>query len=498
MKNRLRIFYIASEVAPFAKSSSLADVARAIPKALFDYGHDVRVMMPKYGTISERRYVLREVIRLKQIPVKIADEEHLVSIKSAFLPDTKVQVYFLEYKPYFDRPDLYIDRKTGKEYPDNAQRFFLFCKAVLETIKLLHWEPNVIHCNDWQTAMIPWLLHHEYGKDPFFAKVLTVLSIHDIAFQGVFDTKIVEKLGIDAQFKQSGSDLVCSNKINFLKAGIIHADIISTVSPTYALEIQQDEQLSCGLQEVLKERCQDIHGILYGVDYSVWNPETDPLIPEKYNSNTIHVKSVAKRALLQQANLPYDAAVPLIGMITQLTAHKGIELVAEAMDQLIKIPIQLVILGAGEAKYQKMLEKLAKKYAKHLAVFFRFDDQLAHLIEAGSDMFLLPSRYEPCGLYQLYSLKYGTIPIVHKTGGLADTVIDVTKDDQHGNGFVFNTYSATSLIDAVKRAVRIFKDESTWQKLAKRVMKQDFSWQSVADRYIKLYQKLESQKKKKP
>ncbi|MBN2356018.1 glycogen synthase GlgA [candidate division KSB1 bacterium] len=497
MKNRLRIFYLATEVAPFAKTGGLADVASALPKALFEYGHDVRVMMPKYGTISERRYVLREVIRLKQIPLTMAGEEHVVSIKSAFLPDTKVQVYFLDYKPYFDRPDLYMDGKTGKDYPDNAQRFFLFCKAVLETIKLLHWEPHIIHCNDWQTAMIPWLLRHDYSEDSFFSKTLTILSVHNLAYQGSFDPSILPKLGIPRELKEPGSDLECYNKINFLKAGIVHADVISTVSPTYALEIQNDAELGCGLQGLLKKRCDDMYGLLNGVDYNVWNPENDPYIPQKYSAANLNDKRPAKQALLQQAKLPYDTAVPVVGMISRLVEQKGIELVAEAIDDLVKLPVQLVILGTGDPKYHKLLEKLAKTHAKHVAIFLRFDDELAHLIEAGSDMFLMPSRYEPCGLNQMYSLKYGTIPIVRMTGGLADTVVDYNEDSNHGNGFVFKPYSAAALSDAVKRAVRVFKDEAAWQKMVKRAMKQDFSWHVVADRYIKLYQKLENQKRKK-
>lgn len=497
MKNRLRIFYLATEVAPFAKTGGLADVASALPKALFEYGHDVRVMMPKYGTISERKYVLREVIRLRQIPLSLAGEEHVVSMKSAFLPDTKVQVYFLDYKPYFDRPDLYIDGKTGKDYPDNAQRFFLFCKAVLETIKLLHWEPHIIHCNDWQTAMIPWLLQNDYRQDPFFSKVLTILSVHNLAYQGSFDASILPKLGIAEHFKEQGSDLECHNRINFLKAGIVHADVISTVSPTYALEIQNNTELACGLQGLLKQRCQDIHGILNGVDYAVWNPENDPYIPKKYSINTLNDKLSAKQALLQQAKLPADTTVPVIGMISRLVEQKGVDLVLEAIDRLVKLPVRLVILGTGEPKYHKMLEKIARAHSQHLAVFLGFDDQLAHLIEAGSDMFLMPSRYEPCGLNQIYSLRYGTIPIVRKTGGLADTVVDYNEDDTRGNGFVFNQYTAAAMLEAVKRAVRAYHDESVWQKIIKRAMKQDFSWHMVADRYIKLYQKLENQKRKK-
>lgn len=497
MKNRLRIFYLSTELTPFAKTGGLADVASALPKALFEYGHDVRVMMPKYGSISERRYVLREVIRLKEIPIKMGEQEHVVSVKSAFLPDTKVQVYFLDYKPYFERADYYVDSKTGRDFPDNAQRFFLFCKAVLETIKLLHWEPHIILCNDWQTAMIPWLLQNDYRDDPFFAKVLAILSIHNLAYQGSFDPSILPLLGLPKNLATSGSDLEANDKINFLKAGIVHADAITTVSPTYALEIQNDAELGCGLQSLLKKRREDISGILNGVDYNVWNPEIDPLIPEKYTAATLKGKAVAKQALLAQSKLSYDPKVPVIGIISRLAEQKGFELVVEAIEEIIKLPAQLIILGTGDAKYHKMAEKLAKAHAKKIAVFLRFDEPLAHLIEAGSDMFLMPSRFEPCGLNQMYSLKYGTIPIVRKTGGLADTVIDYDHDNGHGNGFVFGPYNHTALFEAIKRANRLFKDEASWQKLVKRVMKLDFSWHLAADRYIKIFQKIENFNRKK-
>lgn len=497
MKNRLRVLYLSTEVAPFAKTGGLADVASALPKALFEQGHDVRVMMPKYGNISERRYTLREVIRLKEIPILVGGHEHAVSAKSAFLPDTKVQVYFLDYKPYFERQDYYVDAATGKDFPDNAERFFLFCKTVLETIKLLHWEPHIIHCNDWQTALVPWLLRHEYKDDPFFAKAVTVLSIHNLAFQGIFAPSVLPKLGLPETLTQPGSDLEFFGKINFLKAGIKSADLITTVSPTYATEIQNDQEVGCGLQGLLMERKDDLCGILNGVDYGIWNPEKDSLIPEKYNAVTLKEKEKNKKALAKEAGFPFDAKVPVIGMISRLTDQKGFDLIAAAIDDLLRLDVQIVILGTGDPRYHKMLEKMAKAHPKQVALFLRFDDQLAHLIEAGSDMFLMPSRYEPCGLNQMYSLKYGTVPIVRKTGGLADTIVDADADPNGGNGFVFIAYEAGAMVDAVARAVNAFKDDKAWQKLIKRCMKQDFSWQAAADKYVKLYLKLETAKKKK-
>jgi starch synthase len=497
MKNRLRVLYLSTEVAPFAKTGGLADVASALPKALFEQGHDVRVMMPKYGNISERRYTLREVIRLKDIPIQVGKQEHIVSAKSAFLPETKVQVYFLDYKPFFERADYYVDGATGKDFPDNAQRFFLFCKAVLETIKLLHWEPHIIHCNDWQTALIPWMLRNQYQNDPFFAKAITILSIHNLAFQGGFPPAVLEELGLSAELAAPGSDLEFYGKINYLKGGIKSADLITTVSPTYAEEIQSDPDLGCGLQGLLLERKDDLCGILNGVDYGIWNPEKDALIPAKYGAVNLKDKEKNKKALAKEAGFPFDPEVPIIGMISRLTNQKGFDLIADAIEELLKLKVQLVILGTGDPQYHKLLEKLHKAHPQQIAIFLRFDDQLAHLIEAGSDMFLMPSLYEPCGLNQMYSLKYGTIPVVRKTGGLADTIIDADADANNGNGFVFADYSAKALVDAVRRAVAAFRDEKGWQKMIKRCMKQDFSWAIAADKYIKLYLKLETAKKKK-
>ncbi len=497
MKNRLRVLYLSTEVAPFAKTGGLADVASALPKALFEDGHDVRVIMPKYGNINERRYTLREVIRLKEIPIRVGKQDHMVSAKSAFLPDTKVQVYFLDYKPFFERTDYYVDSATGVDFPDNAERFFLFCKAVLETIKLLHWEPHIIHCNDWQTAMVPWLLKNNYQEDPFFAKAITVLSVHNLAYQGSFPTETLQRLGLPEELGSAGSELECYGKINFLKAGLSAADIITTVSPTYAIEIQNDPELGCGLNGLLKDRKEDLCGILNGVDYAVWNPETDPLIPEKFSAANLKGKIKNKEELMTRARLPYNPAVPVIGVISRLADQKGFDLIAAAMDDLLALKVQMVILGTGEPKYHKLLEKLSKAHPQQVAVFLTFDDQLAHLIEAGSDMFLMPSRYEPCGLNQMYSLRYGTIPIVRKTGGLADTIIDYDADANHGNGFVFEKYDAKALKSAVSRAVKLFKDDKSWQKLIKRCMKLDFSWHAAADKYVKLYLKLENSKKKK-
>ncbi|MBN1997539.1 glycogen synthase GlgA [candidate division KSB1 bacterium] len=494
MKNRLRILFLSSEVAPFAKTGGLGDVSSALPKALYEMGHDIRVMMPKYGTISERKYVLREVIRLKKIPVKMGGAEHATCAKSAFIPDSKVQVYFLDYKPFFERPGLYIDPKTGQDFPDNAERFLLFCRAVFETVRLLHWEPQVIHCNDWQTALIPWLLKYELKTDGFFQKTTTLLSIHNMAYQGAFEQASVSNLGLPVDIFNKNNDMEAYGKTNFLKAGILNADMLTTVSPRYAQEIQNDPKMGAGLENVLKKRSKDLYGILNGVDYSIWDPGVDDLIENKYDVSDVTGKKENKKTLSEKCGFTFDESIPIVGIVSRLVEQKGFDLVISALPQMISMGMQIVILGMGDEKYHEGFTKLAKKYPKNLAVFLKFDETLAHLIEAGSDMFLMPSLFEPCGLNQMYSLRYGTVPIVRNVGGLADTIIDYDTDTGKGNGFVFTDSDDRTLLETFKRAMEVYRDQGSWLKLLKRGMKADFSWKSTAEKFVKLYSKLEKKK----
>ena len=496
MKNRLKILFLSSEVAPFAKTGGLADVSSALPKAFFDLGHDVRIMMPKYGSINERKYVLREVIRLKKIPVTMGGVEYITSAKSAFIPDTKVQVYFLEYKPFFDRADLYVDPKTKLDYPDNPERYALFCKAVVQTIKVLHWEPQIIHCNDWQTALIPWMLRNSLNQDPFFARTRSLLSIHNLAYQGTFSSEHLPGLGIPESLAESGSEMEFYGKLNFLKAGILNADTITTVSPTYAREIQGDSDLSSGLGDVLQSRRRDIYGILNGADYTLWDPETDPLIARNYSAASLKDKVENKRTLCEKCGMSFDPDIPVIGMISRLTEQKGFDLICDGFDELMALGVQLVILGTGDPKYHDELSEWCRKYPQQTALHLRFDNNLAHLIEAGSDIFLMPSRFEPCGLNQMYSMKYGTIPVVRNTGGLADTVIDAAEQPGKGTGFLFEAFESGAMIAAVRNAKEAYNDRSGWGRLMKRAMKNNFSWTSAAEKYIKLYSKLENKRQR--
>ena len=487
MASKLNILFVSSEVYPFAKTGGLADVSSALPVALKELGHDVRIFMPRYRQISDRKFVLRDVIRLQNISINMGGKTYVFDIKSAFMPNAKVQVYFLDYKPFFDRDGLYVDPETGKDYPDNAERFALFSKAAIEILNILHWHADVIHCNDWQSALVPAYLKTIYADDPFYKSVRSLLTIHNIGYQGNFAAEVLPKIDLPANLFYPAGPIEFYNQVSFLKAGLSFANKINTVSPTYAREIQESAEYGMGMEGVLKSRSKDVFGILNGVDYSVWDPSVDDLIPVKYSAKNLGEKLENKKALLAEVGLEFDASVPVIGSISRLADQKGFDLIAEAFEELMSLNLYYVLLGTGDPKYHEMFEELQKKYPGKFSANLRFDNRLAHMIEAGADMFLMPSRYEPCGLNQMYSLRYGTIPIVRKTGGLADTVVDFRPDSPDGTGFVFEEYSAEAMLGAVKRALEIFPDEKTWRHLQKQAMKQDFSWKASAKEYVKLY-----------
>ncbi len=486
---QLRICYVSSEVVPFAKTGGLADVAGALPVAIKDLEQDIRLMMANYKSINERKFVLREVIRLKEVNVTLGSETKIADGKTAFLPESKVHVYFLHIPDYFDRKDLYTDSATGKDFEDNAERFAYFSKSVLETLKLLYWQPDIIHCNDWQTALIPFYLKTHYKDDEFFTNTRTVLTIHNVAYQGSFPMEKAEKIGIAEEYIQPGKEFEFYGKLNLLKGGIHFADVLNTVSENYAREIMSDPEYGAGFEDILKSREEDMYGILNGVDYTAWNPDSDALIPQNYSAESLEEKEKNKEALCKQNQLEYRKETPVVGVISRLADQKGFDLIAEASDELLKMDLQLVVLGTGDPKYHTLMEKLAKKHRGKLAVNLRFDNKMAHLIEAGADMFLMPSRYEPCGLNQMYSLKYGTVPIVRETGGLADTIENYDPKTGNGNGFTFKKYSAGEMLDAVKRAVRTFTDKKAWEKIRKTGMAADYSWDQSAKKYMELYEK---------
>ncbi len=491
MPRPLNVLFLSSEVEPFAKTGGLADVSGALPKAVKHLGHEIRVMMPRYGSINERRSRLHAMLRLKEVSVPVDRKRYQASVRSSFIVDNhiKVQVYFLDNPPLFGRHGMYVHPDTKKDYPDNDSRFTFFARGVLEVLKVMGWQPHVIHCNDWPTGLVPAYLKTLYKDDPFYRDTRTVFTIHNMAYQGVFPrSSFAKTLLPQGEFSRTGVEAF--GNVNFLKAGLVYSDALTTVSEKYAREIQSSDEYGCGLQDVLRRRRDHLVGILNGVDYTVWDPAVDRLIPQRYDMRSLDLKIENKKVLCEQMSLPCDRTVPLIGIISRLAGQKGFDLIGKVLDSLMLLGVQLVVLGTGEKQYHDLFTKAARKYPRQVAVRLTFSEELAHLIEAGSDMFLMPSRYEPCGLNQIYSLRYATIPVVRATGGLDDTVEDFSPSTLRGTGFKFRNYDSGDLLKAVTRAVRVFRNDAAWRALMKNGMTKDFSWESSARKYVHLYRSL--------
>lgn len=488
--DQLKIWYVSPEVYPFAKTSILGDVTGSFPKSIKTRNHEIRVIMPKYKTINERKYILREVIRLRDIPVTIDGETKTVNVKSAFLPDSKVQIYFVEIQDYFGRVGLYADNKTGKEYTDNAKRFAYFCKAALETLKILSWKPDIIHCNDWQTAFVPIYLRTTYKDDDFLQQIKTILTIHDLKYQGI--VKKSTELGIDFSYFTNDKDspLDEEGNVNLLKGGIYFSDWITTVSKSFARQILDNDKYSYGLSKFLKSRGSKFSGILNGVDYSVWSPQLDKYIPFPYSADKIEIKEQNKHALLTRINLKYKENFPVIGIISPLNDEKGIPLVLKDIKALLQLNSQFVVLGTGDKKLEKDLQDLQNRHPDKINFNSTFDETIVHMVIAGSDFLLMPAVYEPCGMIQMYGLKYGTIPIVYRTGGLADTVQELDLEKNRGNGLVFDKYNSKDLERSLKKAVKLFKKTDQLKETRLRVMREDFSWEASTDQYINIYNQI--------
>ncbi len=469
----MKVVFCSSEVVPFAKTGGLADVSGALPQALEKRGCRVKVALPKYRCTMQQN-LLQPTLTEGKKAVKLGKD---------------VEVYFVENNQYFDRDGLYGDNQG--DYPDNLARFAFFCKQVLYLLKERNFRPEIIHCNDWQTALIPVYLSTTFKTDPFFSRTKTIFTIHNLAYQGLFPKEQFGQTGLDEQLFNMHA-LEFYGKINLLKGGLVFSHLITTVSPTYAREIQTF-QFGCGLGGVLRERKKDLFGIINGLDYQLWDPAQDNEIFQKYDGKNLSAKYVNKERLQQELNLPCDKNVPLVGMVSRLAEQKGIDRVISALDKMAGLNLQFVLLGTGDSKYHQLLEKIEQKGYKNISINLRFDAKLAHKIYAGSDMFLIPSYYEPCGLGQLISFKYGTIPIVRKTGGLADTVIDYSQkktDKNSGNGFVFEAYTSQGILEALIRAKALYEQKVKWQNLMLKVMDYDYSWETSAEEYIKLYRRI--------
>lgn len=491
---KLKVLLVSPEAVPFGKTGGLADVAGALPKAISALGHDARLVMPLYSHIDRSKFSVDKTS--SDLTAEIAGREEKFTL---FKDDTEGRAFdswFIDHQGFYARDELYRNPKTGKDWEDNDERFGFFSMAVLESCRATGFMPDIIHCNDWQSGLIPAFMK----VDPRYAEfhgIPSLLSIHNIAYQGNFPPESFLKLGLAGSLFAPGQGFEFWGMVSYLKAGVWYADLLNTVSDRYAREIQSSPEYGYGFEGILHDRSANLFGVLNGIDDDIWNPARDALIPAKFTPDKLSGKAKCKVALRRRTKLPnVRRDVPIIGIISRLTDQKGFDLISQVADELMGLDIQTAILGTGDQKYHDLFTDLQKKYPRKLSVKLGFDDELAHLIEAGSDMFLMPSRYEPCGLNQMYSLKYGTIPIVRETGGLADTIENANPARGTGTGFVFRNYDSREMLNAIKFALEVYKDKNVWEVMMLRGMRQDFSWIASAAKYVELYKRAIEKKHK--
>lgn len=471
-----KILFVTSEAFPLIKTGGLADVSGSLPIALKSLGHDVRILMPGYASaIAAGEFQ----------PVKVLHGAGGIAILEGLLPGAEVPVWLLAHNEYFSRTGNPYLAADGKPWPDNAERFSLLCHVSVEVAMNrlgLNWKPDIVHGNDWQTGLVPVLLSDEPGRPA------TVFTIHNLAYQGVFPYETFQKLRLPPRF-WSPHALEFYGQVSFIKGGLVFADRISTVSPTYAEEIQ-GEEFGCGLQGLLSHRRERLHGIINGIDAEAWNPATDPLIPANFDAQSVDRRSSLKSALQHSFDLPQDEHITVLAWVGRLVQQKGIDLVIDLLPRLMQMPLQMVFVGSGEARYEQTLLQWAKLYPDRIAIKLGYNEAGAHLIEAGTDVFLMPSRFEPCGLNQMYSQRYGAVPLVRRVGGLADTVEDantVNLEQGTATGIVFKEATADALFEAISRSLALHQDKPSWSKVQRAGMTRDFSWEASAQGYLDIY-----------
>jgi len=480
----LKVCFVSSELTPLAKTGGLADVALALPRHLRRAGHDVRLFVPLYGSIDASALELRPVEAVGRVTVPFGRRQPQFRLLTASLAGLDGSVYLI------DCPELYGRRAIYTEDPDEHLRFAMLSRAAIESCQRLGWSPDVFHCNDWHAALLPLYLKTLYGWDAMFKRSRTLLTIHNIAYQGVFSAETVGELGLGGDPGLLYQEDLREGRLNFLKTGILYADALSTVSPGHAREIQ-DPHYGMGLDGLLRERADHLFGILNGVDYDEWSPQKDRLIAYRYSPRSLPTKGKNKKFLLEQVGLPHRPGVPVLGIVSRLTYQKGLDLCFDVLPGLLtRHDLRLVALGSGESRYEGFFTTLQRSFPRKAFFYRGYHEPLAHQIEAGADLFLMPSRYEPCGLNQMFSLKYGTVPIVRRTGGLADTVEPFDPIHGGGTGFVFEHFTADGLRWALELALRVYTDRKAWRRLMLDGMSRDFSWETQADRYVKLYRAL--------
>lgn len=477
----MRVVFAASEMAPFAKTGGLADVIGSLTGEIYALGHEVSVFIPRYRNIDTHKLGVKTVVEQIEIPLGAESEKAKILL---YQMANGVRVYLVEHPEFFTREGFYGDSQG--DYADNDRRFIFFQRAVLDGLKAMNLKPDVIHCHDWQTALIPVYLKTLYAGESFFLKIKSVFTIHNLGYQGNFPPDSVPTTGLGwDQYRMDRLEFY--GKISFIKGGLIDADIVTTVSERYSQEIQTKE-FGAGMEGVLAKRKDHVFGIVNGIDLEEWNPESDKDLPAAFTAKKIEKKYLNKAELQREDHLKVDPKAPLIGMVTRLVDQKGIDILLPALSTMMEMGMQFVLLGTGEERYHHILREFAKKNKGRASVHILFDMRMAKLIYAGCDMLLVPSYYEPCGLGQMIALRFGTIPVVRATGGLADTVRDFDIKTSEGNGFVFKDYTTEALTEAVKRAVETYKNEKKWAELVQNAMACDFSWGASAKKYVSLYE----------
>ena len=479
----LRICFVASEVAPLAKTGGLADVAGALPRFLHSSNHDVRLFMPMYSSIDLRPLEVHPVNFLHDLPLQLGPHRFRFSVFTARMPGSPLMIYLVRCPALYDRPGIY----SGGA--DEHLRFLLLTRAAIESCQRMGFSPQIFHCNDWHTALTPLFLQSIYAWDRLFAATRTILTIHNVGYQGIFSAAAASDLSLGPHGHLLHQDDLRHGRINSLKHGITYADVVTTVSPTYAREICT-EQFGMGLETTLRMLPGGVIGILNGVDYGEWNPETDRFIPYRFSAQDLAGKERTKQHLLQTFGIHSRRRTPLLGIVSRMTAQKGFDLLFDALPRILRErPLKAVILGSGESRYEEFFTRLQHSFPAQVVYHRGYHEELAHLIEAASDMFLMPSLYEPCGLNQMYSLKYGTVPIVRRTGGLADAVQLYDPDTGEGTGIVFNDFNPEGVAWALNAAIDLYQMKAVWTRIMRNGMAQDFSWEKQGAHYVELYQR---------
>jgi len=484
-RRNFKVLYVSGEVSPFVRISQLADFMASFPQAIEEEGFEARIMMPKYGTINDRKFRLHDVLRLSDIEVQLKEKSDLLNVKVTALPSSKIQTYFLYNEKYFKRNGLFADSSNGNDLKGNVDKVVFFNVGVLETLLRLGWKPDIIHCHDWHGCLIPLLLKTVYASHEFFKDIKTALTFHNIYRQGVLPYKAFQRLLPDE---------VCAglhyadNEVNMLYTGVEQVDLLTTTSKSYADEMIRKDHNSYGLGELLEARQATLHGMVNGVDSRQWNPSIDKLLKKRYSIEHLDGKLENKKALLEEVGLPYREGVPVVGVVATFNEFQGADLLLQSFEQLASLDIQLVLCGSGEKKYEKAFQDFALAHPEQVSVLSEYSDTIFHLAMAGFDIVLMPSKIESCGMMQMFAMTYGTIPVVYAGGGIVETIVDYPKEGC--TGFIVHDYTSEALLGTLSEALQCFHDEERWPQLMAHAMTHDFSWKNSAEEYSRLYREL--------